>query len=169
MQLVDPSWNTVDIKAVSDASSKSFRDIYWSGAKLQAGDILLVQFGHNDQKKADPNRYTTIEDFKANLNFYIDGAILAGATPALVTSIERWNFDENRFFEPSLVARAAATREVASDRGVMLIDLHAYSFDRFTWMGEQGTIDFYGAVPGDKPIQERGEQQILRLSSTASW
>src|SRR3954469_23758741 len=64
-------------EALSGASSKSFVDLGRLDRILTAirpGDLLLVSFGHNDEKVEDPARYTepwsTFQDY---LRRYLDG------------------------------------------------------------------------------------------------
>ena len=82
-----PNVNVVN-KAVGGCSTKSFlaegrlTDIERT---IQPGDLLLIQFTHNDTsdlvwRHTDPNT-----SFSANLEIYVDTARLHGAIPVLVT------------------------------------------------------------------------------------
>src|SRR5436190_3032063 len=53
---------------------------------LRAGDYLFVQFGHNDMKDRATNALAT---YKSNLQRFVKAARDQGATPVLVTSMER--------------------------------------------------------------------------------
>lgn len=54
--------------------------------ELQRGDVLLIQFGHNDAKREDPTRYTDpTTDYMQFLRRYIAAARDKGATPILIT------------------------------------------------------------------------------------
>ena len=53
---------------------------------LKKGDYLFLQFGHNDMKDRDPNALAT---YKANLKRIVAETRKRGATPVLVTSMER--------------------------------------------------------------------------------
>src|SRR3954463_5477085 len=79
-------------KAKSGASSKSFVDSGLLTPVLNAittGDILLISFGHNDEKTDDPARYTDpATTFKTYLSKFVDGAKAKGAIPVLVTPVE---------------------------------------------------------------------------------
>ena len=67
--------------AVNGRSSKSFVDEGRLDAVLgviRPGDFLLIQFGHNDEKTADPARYTEPwTTYQDHLRLYIDGARIA--------------------------------------------------------------------------------------------
>lgn len=71
-------------------STKSFYDEgLWAPveAALCPGDLLLMQFGHNDEKSEDPTRYAAPDQFAANLLAYAHAAQAKGALPC---SSRRW-------------------------------------------------------------------------------
>lgn len=76
-------------------SSKSFRDEGWWDRVLETrGDVVLIQFGHNDQPGKGPERETDPETtYRANLAGYVVEARGAGMTPVIVTSLTRRWFD----------------------------------------------------------------------------
>ncbi|NUR42512.1 MAG: rhamnogalacturonan acetylesterase, partial [Streptomyces sp.] len=117
--------------AVNGRSSKSFVDEGRLDVildALQPGDFLLIQFGHNDEKSADPTRYTepwtTYQDY---LRLYIDGARAHGARPVLATSVERRKFDAAGNALPTHGDYPAAMRALAEEEGVALLDIQALS------------------------------------------
>ena len=52
-------------------------------------DYVLIQFGHNDQKRYDTQVY------KAHLQSYVDRIQKGGGKPIIVSSVTRRSFDEN--------------------------------------------------------------------------
>lgn len=95
---------------------------------LRQGDWLLIQFGHNDQKAQWPQTYVEAgTTYRAYLRTYIAEARRRGATPILVTSPERANFDESGRILASHGDYPEAVRTVAREDGVALIDLYAMS------------------------------------------
>ncbi|WP_447728956.1 rhamnogalacturonan acetylesterase [Sphingomonas koreensis] len=95
-------------------------------SRMRPGDFLLIQFGHNDQKVQWPQTYADPAiAFRAYLRAYIAEARRRGATPILVTSPERRNFDTGGRIVPSHGDYPAAVRAVAREDGVALIDLTA--------------------------------------------
>ena len=83
---------TVKNHALSGRSSKSFWDeklFEPVEAEMGAGDLLLIQFGHNDEKD-DAERHTDPETtYPEYLNRYIDAAVRKGAQPVLITPVAR--------------------------------------------------------------------------------
>ena len=100
---------------------------------IRPGDYLFIQFGHNDQKAQWPQTYAEADTtYRAYLNAYIAEARRRGATPVLVTSPERRNFDARGRITPSLGDYPAVMREVAAAGRVPLIDLNRASVIRAT-------------------------------------
>ncbi len=108
-------------------------------AGMQPGDFLFIQFGHNDEKQADPNRYTAPEGaYRDNLRYFIRCAREAGAHPVLITPIARRLFDENGLFQPgSHGAYPDAVRAVGTEEGVPVADLTAITEDYLAQLGDE--------------------------------
>lgn len=118
--------------AMNGRSTKSFIDEGRLAAiekEIESGDFLFLQFGHNDEKKHDPARYTEpFGSFKENLKKYIETARKAGATPVLITPLERRCFADAWTLGPGEhVDYVAGMKEVAAEEGVALIDLYTKS------------------------------------------
>jgi len=93
---------------------------------IQPGDWLLIQMGHNDQKERGEGvgAFTT---YKADLKWFIAQAREHGATPVLITSMERLKFDNAGKIVDSLGDYPEAVRQAAAEEKVALIDLNAMS------------------------------------------
>lgn len=137
----------VDNRALSGRSSKSFIDEGHLAGILNAirpGDVLLVQFGHNDQKSADPKRYTEPwTTFQAYLRQYIDGARAQGATPVLATPAERRRFDRNQNAYTTHGDYPAAMRALAAQESVPLIDVQAQTLALWQQLGPEETKKYF--------------------------
>lgn len=103
---------------------------------LAPGDVLLIQFGHNDATIAKPERYTPLPDFRVNLLRFVAMARSTGAVPVLLTPVAIRQFEAGIMAE-SLAPYANATRAVAAETGVALIDLNLLSRIHFTRIGEE--------------------------------
>ena len=125
-----PEWTTagweVRNHAVGGRSTRSFIDegrLDAIAAELRAGDVLLIQFGHNDAKREDATRYADpTTDYPRFLERYIAVARASGATPILITPVARLLYDFRSLVDThgryTLAMQALAERE-----GVALIDL----------------------------------------------
>ncbi|MDT0444750.1 GDSL-type esterase/lipase family protein [Streptomyces johnsoniae] len=125
---------------------------------LLPGDLLLVQFGHNDQKTEDASRLTDpFGTYRHCLLRYVRAACDRGARPVLLTPVERRRFDA--------AGRAVAThgdypgvvRELAAAEGVPLLDLQAETLALWQRLGPKGSKDaFLWLSPGEHPNHPRG-------------
>lgn len=121
-------------------STKSFLDERAFDAviqKMQAGDFLLIQFGHNDEKD-DPLRHTDPQtSYKENLSFFIRRAREKGAYPVLITSIARRLFDEAGNFHPgSHGLYPEAVRELGRELDVPVADLTSITEEYLARVGD---------------------------------
>jgi|GEM_PF-96228 Endopolygalacturonase len=98
---------------------------------IQPGDYLFIQFAHNDQK---PNA-VPLDDYRQLLIEYIRQTRAKGATPILVTSMNRRTFDAEGRITNSLAGYTDAMRAVAAEQNVTLIDLNAMSKTLFEALG----------------------------------
>jgi lysophospholipase L1-like esterase len=96
-------------------------------SQMKQGDYLFIQFTHNDSKASWPQTYaepsTTYKDY---LRVYIDEARLRGATPVLVTAMDRGARGSGAPTHGH-GGYPQAMREVAAEEHVALIDLYAMS------------------------------------------
>lgn len=93
---------------------------------IQPGDWLLIQMGHNDQKERGEGvgAFTT---YKADLKRFVDEARQHGATPVVITSMNRLTFDDHGKIVNSLGDYPEAVRQVAAEEKIGLIDLNTMS------------------------------------------
>jgi lysophospholipase L1-like esterase len=112
---------------------------------IQPGDYLFLQFGHNDQK---PNA-VPLDEYRKLLVEYIEKARAKGATPVLVTSMNRRTFDDQGKITNSLDGYPDAMRDVASAQHAALIDLNAMSKTLFEAMGPEGATKAFMHYPAN--------------------
>jgi lysophospholipase L1-like esterase len=134
-------------------------------SSLAAGDWVLIQFGHNDQKVQWPQTYVdAATTYRAWLRTYIAEVRRRGATPILVTSPERRNFDGTGHIVPSLGDYPAAARTVAAEESVALIDLNAMSIRLYEAMGPAASAGAFADEGRDRTHHnEFGAYALARL------
>jgi lysophospholipase L1-like esterase len=94
---------------------------------------VLIQFGHNDQPgKASATDLAT--EFPANLRRYVTDVKSAGGQAVLITSLTRRSFKDGKV-KDDLEPWAMATRKVASEERVPVLDLHSESLAAVQKMG----------------------------------
>src|SRR5262245_16238163 len=103
---------------------------------IKPGDYLFIQYGHNDQKEKGEGvgAFTT---YKADLKTFVAEARKRGATPVLVTSVNRRNFNERGKIYSTLGDYPEAVRQVAKEENVALIDLNVMSKTFYEALGPQ--------------------------------
>ena len=111
---------------------------------------VLIQFGDNDQP-GKPGRSTDLAtEFPANLARYVDEVRAAGAIPVLVTPLTRRSFTDGKL-QNDLEPWAEATRRVAPQKKVALVDLNAKSVAAVQAMGEDAADRFAQLPKGSAP------------------
>ena len=145
---------TVKNHALSGRSSRSF----WEEGLFQPiekeigpGDLLLIQFGHNDEK--DDERHTDPDSsFPAQLLRYCDIARKKNAQPVLLTPVSRRFFvgDGNLLYTHGEYPRAI--RKLAKEQDIPLCDLKKDSREMYLHLGEEKTAELFVRLsPGEHP------------------
>ena len=117
-------------------SSKSFiEEGHWAKALAGGGDYVLIQFGHNDMPGKGPARETDPNTtYRRYMSRYVDESRAAGAVPVLITSMTRRNFRDGKI-ATLLGDYAQAVRDLAREKDVPLVDLHAASIELLNRLG----------------------------------
>lgn len=138
---------TVKNHAVNGRSSKSFiEEGRWQVVldSLKRGDYVFIQFGHNDEKDYDSTRYTTpFGTYTNNLERFVNETREKGATPILFTSIVRRNFGDGGKLIDTHGDYPVATRNVAKELNVPLIDLQKLTEDWVNSLGDNASKKMY--------------------------
>ncbi len=167
---LDPAVQVID-RAKSGRSSRSFIAEGWFdgvAAELRAGDLLLIQFGHNDEKREATERHSEpTREFPGYLQRYLDLAASRGATPVLLTPVARRQFDGAEPVE-SHGAYSDAVRRLARERSVALIDLDERSRDLLRALGPEASMSYYlhddaAGLHDDTHFHRRGAEAIACL------
>lgn len=122
----------VENHAKNGRSTKSFLDegrFEPIAEQIGQGDFLFIQFGHNDEKKEDPARYTDpASSFRENLRLFVETARSRKAYPVLITPLERRCFEDETHLGPGAHGEyVEAMKQVALEWNVPLVDLHGMS------------------------------------------
>jgi lysophospholipase L1-like esterase/mannose-6-phosphate isomerase-like protein (cupin superfamily) len=147
---LDPAVLQVRNHAKSGRSARSFIEEGWLAPverEIGAGDILLIQFGHNDAKVEDPSRHNDPDRaYPEWLMRYVALARARGAFPALITPVARRKFDHGQLLDTH-GAYPAAMRALAARERVPLVDLTAASMDWLRALGDASSKPYYMHVP----------------------
>ena len=128
--------------ARSGETMKSFLTAFRWDRLLQdtrPGDVVLIQFGHNDEKKQWPRTYAAADGaYPAYLAAFVADVRQRGAQPVLMTPVARRTFGTGGKIENSHAGYDAAVRDVGARLNVPVIDL------------TQETAVFYEALGPDR-------------------
>ncbi len=108
---------------------------------IKPGDLFIVQFGHNDMKEKakDPD---AASKYKAGLIAWANAIKAKGATPVIVTPMNRHTFQDGHVVN-SLEEYPQMAREAAAETGSALIDLNAQSKILYEAFGETGSLHLF--------------------------
>lgn len=124
---------------------------------LGAGDLLLIQFTHNDTSDLVWRHTDPWTSFMSNLSIYVDTARSLGTQPVLLTPICR------RYFRDGVLIASHgeypdAIRVLAMQKGVPLIDVYRKSVEAIGRMGDEASKKLYMHVePGIYPDYPNGQ------------
>ena len=164
----------VENHAVNGRSTKSFRDEgRWDSVqkRIKPGDYVIIQFGHNDQKKESPDRYAAANtDYRSNLVRYITEAREKGAKPIIASPISRRSYNEKGVLEDTHGRYSEVVREVAKEMKVPLLDLHKRTVEVIEQFGiEKSKELFLHYKPGDYDKFPEGKSDDTHLSPTGAF
>jgi len=175
----------IDNHAVNGRSSKSFIDEgRWDVVKsrIQKGDYVIIQFGHNDEKPAPARHTDPGTTFDANLRKYVRETRELGGIPILMNAVVRRNFfkvaPENKDDEKLRNTVGATTapvesdtlydthgayllspRNVARETGARFIDANRITHDLEQGLGKDESKKLHmWFLPGEEPSISKGRQ-----------
>ncbi len=130
-------------------------------------DYVLVQFGHNDQKKYDTEAYSE------NLKSYVERITRAEAKTIILSSVTRRFFDEDGKIKPresgvkaNLSFYAKAAQAVAQEEGVLFIDLNAISIEHHNQIGPEASVAYNFKETDTTHFSKQGAEAIATLVLT---
>lgn len=155
--------------AVNGRSTRSFIDQgLWDKVfeKLNKGDYVFIQFGHNDQKENDSTRYTNPHTaYRYNLMRFVAEARQKGANPVLFSSIVRRNFNEQGTLVDTHGEYPMVTRLVAETMDVPFVDLQYLTEQLEESYGVEGSKKLHlHYEPGEVSYYPEGKNDDTHLS-----
>ncbi|WP_428232419.1 rhamnogalacturonan acetylesterase [Flavobacterium sp.] len=169
----------IDDRAKGGRSTRTFfQEGRWAAVynALQKGDIVMIQFGHNDASVEKTERYVNIEGYKEFLRLFINQTREKGATPILMTPVAR-----NYPWKDGKLTNVhgeypQAVKDVAKELNVKVIDLNELSMEFFSSKGQDFVTTKYfmnfeaGTYPGypdgqkdNTHFQTAGGIEVARL------
>ena len=171
--------------ARSGWSARRFRESgRWEeciASKLNAGDWIIVSFGHNDmnkkRNKPPKNDYSTIDEYKAFLKGFAADAKEKNANIAFATSIAHSSGFGEKDGVMTVDAGAtglgpyvAAMREVAAELDAPLLDLNRYAEENLPKIGLEKAKALYMVVaPGEYANYPDGKNDPAHIRDTGAF
>jgi lysophospholipase L1-like esterase len=139
--------------AANGRSTKRFVDEgRWDSvlSSLSANDYVLIQFGHNDQKREDPARFANADTDYANyLSQFIDDVESKGANAIIASSICRRHYTDTGVLKRTLTDYAAAAQRIAREKEVLFVPMNHLTCHFFANIGEAESQQYFIQVPPD--------------------
>ena len=159
---LDPQAATVINYAQNGRSTKSFIDKGLWGKVYDAirpGDYVFIEFGHNDAKESDPERYAAPWGaYQDNLRRFIDETRQKGGTPVLLTPVARRWFKEGKLDRECHGDYPAAMKAVAEEKGVILLDITTPTLDWIEGLGDEASRPYFmHLAPGQYACAPQGK------------
>lgn len=111
--------------------------------RLNKGDFVICAFGHNDEKKQDPLRYTEpYGTYQQNLKYFADEVAKKGASIVYATPITRHKFVDGVCIN-SHGEYPAAMKDFCKENGYTCIDLNQLTIDLYNKLGEEESKKFH--------------------------
>ncbi|WP_302453910.1 rhamnogalacturonan acetylesterase [Victivallis vadensis] len=140
--------------AVGGRSTRSFVDEKrWEKllAQLSPGDLVLIQFGHNDQKKDSPERYAPADgSYREYLKRFIADVRERRGEVVLCTPVARRIFDGAKV-RNTLGGYPEAVRKVGAETGTPVIDLYNATIAALEKYGPEKSAELFYVTPEQQP------------------
>jgi len=151
--------------AAGGRSTKTFiSEGRWEKLLASKPDLILLQFGHNDSHAKDkPESTDAATDYKEFLRKYADDAKKAGIEIVFITSMHRRLFEKSGTPTEELLPYANAMKEVAREKGVPCVDLHASSGELLKSLGDDGSEDLFCSKSDRTHFSEKGAREMAKL------
>ncbi|WP_317175570.1 rhamnogalacturonan acetylesterase [Pontibacter beigongshangensis] len=166
-KFIDTSNTVIYNHAQNGRSTKSFvEENRWAPIvdKLQPGDLVLIQFGHNDEVPTKPQA-TTQKQFQINLAKYIRDTKAKKAIPVLITPAARRSFDAEGNLQDTHQVYSALVRKVAKKEGVTLVELDKKSQAVLESFGPENSKWLFNHLkPGQHPNYPEGKVDDTHFS-----
>ncbi|MCB0570932.1 MAG: rhamnogalacturonan acetylesterase [Phaeodactylibacter sp.] len=136
----------VDDRARGGRSTRTFfQEGRWRAVyeQLKKGDVVIMQFGHNDAAENKPERYVDIQGYKEFLRLYVAQTREKGAVPIVLTPVCRNYRWKDGHLENVHGEYPQAALDVATEMNALFIDLNQLSMDAFSEKGQEYVTEHY--------------------------
>lgn len=136
----------IDDRAKGGRSTRTFfQEGRWAEVykSLQKGDVVMMQFGHNDASVEKTERYVDVQGYKEFLRLFINQTREKGAIPIVLTPVARnYPWKDGKLTNVHGEYPQSA-KDVAKELNVKLIDLNELSMEFFSTKGQDYVTNTY--------------------------
>lgn len=151
--------------AMGGRSSKSFiTEGRWNDliSCVQPGDVVFVQFGHNDQKINEEKGTNPETDYKDYLRKYADEVAGKSGRLIFITPPRRRTYKEDGTIKSDLQPYCDAMKAVAAEKNVPVVDLYTMTGEEMQRLGDDGTEFLFDT--GDRShFSKTGAEWLAKL------
>lgn len=143
--------------AKNGRSTKSFLDegrLDVIERQFNKGDYLIIQFGHNDEKIDNPERYASPVDYQQNLKTFINAARKKGVTPIILSSVSRRIFmnDNKTIANDAIGIYPALAKELSIEENVLFVDMFKVSKNLYEYLGYKNSKSLFLQIEKNEHI-----------------
>lgn len=134
-----PDGFCVSNHAHSGLTTESFKaEGHWAllEQRLRPGNLVLMQFGHNDQKRP---HLDARGGYTQRLREYLTAVRAKGAVPLLVTPLARNSWTPEGLYNDLLADYAEAMQHLGQQTHTPVIDLHKFTMDQIVRAGREAS------------------------------
>lgn len=161
----------VDNRAVGGTTTKSFYNEHWNTVipDIQSGDYLFISFGANDS-----NTYatwcTTTDEFIDYIGIFCDAARAKGATPVLLSTVNRNSWGPHNLLNSSYGQHPQAMKEAAEKYDTPFFDLYTFGFNLSEEVGSEYNTYYRhnNYKPGEYENYPEGKEDNVHLQETGA-
>lgn len=158
---------TIENWSVPGESTRTFLESgKWDGIlnKVRPGDYVFIQFGHNDSVKSKGIKYTSVSDYKKNLNTFVKSCKQRGAQCILLSPIPKCSFSSKGVCSPWVNHYRTAMKSVASTNQIPFLDIGSYGASFLTNIGKENAKSYYLVLKkGKYPYFSTGKNDTIHL------
>ncbi len=160
--------------AMGGLSSRTFLEegrLVQAEENMREGDLLLIQFGHNDASVEKPERYVAPEHFAEYLMQYIKTAREKGGIPILLSSVSPYPEEKAQKGEVGAIMRslpryADVMKGLAEEENICYVDMREATARQCLDAPVQ-TRSYY--MPDGVHLTGSGAAFCARLAAEALW
>ena len=119
-------------------------------SETRPGDMVIIQFGHNDEKKQWPRTYLAPDTYESFLMSLVSDVRQRGGIPVLVTPVARYATHADLSLKNTHEFYDKAVLRAAEKAKVPYIDLNAKSLEFYRALGPQNVTKAFGKGGTDR-------------------